>query len=35
MASAGKDAYVRARAKIARYLADIDKYESLSDDLEL
>ena len=31
----GKDAYVRARAKIARYLADIDKYESLSDDLEL
>ncbi|KAK0451044.1 NAD-P-binding protein [Armillaria borealis] len=31
----GKDAYVRARAKIASYLADIDKYESLSDDLEL
>ncbi|PBK97041.1 NAD-P-binding protein [Armillaria gallica] len=31
----GKDAYVRARAKIASYLADINKYESLSEDLEL
>ncbi|KAK0463964.1 NAD-P-binding protein [Desarmillaria tabescens] len=31
----GKDAYVRARAKIASYVAEIDKYESLSEDLEL
>ncbi len=31
----GKDAYVRARAKIASYLADINKYESLSEDLDL
>ncbi|KAK0210923.1 hypothetical protein DFS33DRAFT_1371252 [Desarmillaria ectypa] len=30
-----KDAYVRARGKIASYLVDIDKYESLSEDLAL